>query len=94
MLQAIQVLSYRISAIGTDHELIRIYTEVKAFESPFLMQNVELHRYLTVYIDEYNGTIAHSESVDHLLVMLDQCDATVTQIRKLMLRVATSIVDL
>ena len=91
LLQAIQVLSYRISAIGTDPELIRIYTDVKAFESPFLMQNVELHRYLTSYIDERNGTAMHSESPDHVLVMLDQCDATVSQIRKLMLRVGTSI---
>lgn len=91
LLQAIQVLSYRISAIGTDPELIRIYTDVKAFESPFLMQNVELHRYLTAYIEERNGGEQAVERPDHVFVMLDQCDATVSQIRKLMLRVGTSI---
>ncbi|HWZ49402.1 MAG TPA: site-specific recombinase [Herbaspirillum sp.] len=100
LLQAIQVLSYRISAIGTEPELIRIYTDVKAFESPFLMQNVELHHYLAAYMqDGDKGSNAPDadqpqrpyESPDHVLVMLDQCDATVSKIRKLTLRVGTSV---
>jgi site-specific recombinase len=95
LLQAIQVLSYRISAIGTDPELIRLYTDLRAFESPFLVQNVELHRYLAAYMEDRqkaNETGSDSaESPDHVLVMLDQCDAVVNKIRKLMLRVGTSI---
>jgi site-specific recombinase len=92
LLQAIQVLSYRISAIGTEPELIRIYTDVKAFESPFLMQNVELHRYLDAYMQEGHGEPkSGDESPDHVLVMLDQCDAVVTKIRKLTLRLGTSV---
>ncbi|RXZ39046.1 recombinase [Oxalobacteraceae bacterium CAVE-383] len=91
LLQAIQVLSYRISAIGTDPELIRIYTDIKAFESPFLMQNVELHRYLTAYIEGGDGAVDSAEGPDHVLVMLDQCEAVVGTIRKLMLRLGTSI---
>ncbi|MDB5992623.1 MAG: recombinase [Herbaspirillum sp.] len=104
LLQAIQVLSYRISAIGTEPELIRIYTDVKAFESPFLMQNVELQRYLAAYMqDSDNDSKGDSnspdedqpkppyESPDHVLVMLDQCDATVSKIRKLTLRLGTSV---
>jgi site-specific recombinase len=94
LLQAIQVLSYRISAIGTDPELIRIYTDIKAFESPFLMQNVELHRYLAAYIDDggdEDNPAGSGESPDHVLVMLDQCDAIVSKIRKLTLRLGTSV---
>ncbi|HEY4318531.1 MAG TPA: site-specific recombinase [Herbaspirillum sp.] len=97
LLQAIQVLSYRISAIGTDPELIRLHTDIKAFESPFLVQNVELHRYLAAYIEDRDncqardGAADSTESPDHVLVMLDQCDAVVTTIRKLMLRLGTSI---
>lgn len=86
LLQAIQVLSYRISAIGTEPELIRIYTDVKAFESPFLMQNVELHRYLADYMRPDS-----TENPDHVLVMLDQCDAIISKIRKTTLRLGTSI---
>ncbi len=74
LLQAMQVLSYRISAIGMEPELIRIYTDIKAFESPFLMQNVELHRYLAAYMQQLQGDGVSSENPDHVLVMLDQCD--------------------
>jgi site-specific recombinase len=93
LLQAIQVLSYRISAIGTEPELIRIYTDIKAFESPFLMQNVELHRYLAAYMRqlEGDGDGVNDESPDHVMVMLDQCDAIISKIRKMTLRLGTSI---
>ena len=46
LLDATQTLSYRISAMGLEPSLIRLYPEMEDFESPFLMQNVELHRYL------------------------------------------------
>jgi site-specific recombinase len=111
LLQAVQVLSYRISAIGTDPELIRLYTDIKSFESPFLVQNVELHRYLEATIREQSAVadatmqadrlqmhqmhgpdlVALHEKPDHVLVMLDQCDTIVTQLRKLTLRVGTSV---
>lgn len=49
LLDATQTLSYRISAMGLEPSLIRLYPEMEDFESPFLMQNVELHRYLAGY---------------------------------------------
>jgi site-specific recombinase len=91
LLQAIQVLSYRISAIGTEPELIRFHTEVKAFDSPFLVQNVELQRYLASYVRQMEDEDEHGESPDHLLVMLDQCDAVISKIRKKTLHVGTSV---
>ncbi|MFJ9531747.1 site-specific recombinase [Herbaspirillum sp. NPDC101396] len=91
ILLAIQVLSYRISAIGIEPELIRIYSDVKAFESPFLMQNVELHRYLDGYMRHLNGDPTPLEDASHVLVMLDQCQEVVTRIRKSTLRLGTSI---
>ncbi len=94
ILLAIQVLSYRISAIGIEPELIRIYSDVKAFESPFLMQNVELHRYLDGYMHHLNADAISPtplEDASHVLVMLDQCQEVVTRIRKSTLRLGTSI---
>jgi len=91
ILLAIQVLSYRISAIGIEPELIRIYSDVKAFESPFLMQNVELHRYLDGYMRHLDGDSTPLEDASHVLVMLDQCQEVVTRIRKATLRLGTSI---
>jgi site-specific recombinase len=91
ILLAIQVLSYRVSAIGIEPELIRIYSDVKAFESPFLMQNVELHRYLDGYMRHLNGDPTPPEDARHVLVMLEQCQKVVNKIRKSTLRLGTSI---
>ena len=91
ILLAIQVLSYRISAIGIEPELIRIYSDVKAFESPFLMQNVELHRYLDGYMRHLNGDPTPIEDASHVLVMLEQCQDVVKKIRNSTLRLGTSI---
>jgi len=92
ILLAIQVLSYRVSAIGIEPELIRIYSDVKAFESPFLMQNVELHRYLDSYLRHLNGeTTMPLEDARHVLVMLQQCQEVVNKIRKNALRLGTSV---
>jgi len=91
LLLAIQVLSYRISAIGIEPELIRIYSDVKAFESPFLMQNVELHRYLDGYMRHLNGDPTPLEDASHVLVMLEQCQEVVKKIRNSTLRLGTSI---
>lgn len=91
ILLAIQVLSYRISAIGIEPELIRIYSDVKAFESPFLVQNTELHRYLDGYMRHLNGDPTPIEDASHVLVMLDQCQEVVKKIRRSTLRLGTSI---
>ncbi|MBO9535316.1 site-specific recombinase [Herbaspirillum sp.] len=91
LLQAIQVLSYRISAIGTEPELIRLYSDVKAFESPFLMQNVELHAWMESYRRRLQDEDAPVEDALHVLVLLDQCQEVVDKIRKHALRIGTSV---
>ncbi|WP_050467693.1 site-specific recombinase [Herbaspirillum chlorophenolicum] len=91
LLQAIQVLSYRISAIGMEPELIRIYSDVKAFESPFLMQNVELHTWMESYRRRMQDETAPMEDARHVLVLLDQCQEVVDKIRKHALRIGTSV---
>lgn len=91
LLQAIQVLSYRISAIGMEPELIRIYSDVKAFESPFLMQNVELHGWLESYRRRLQDDSTPVEDARHVMVLLDQCQEVVDKIRKHALRIGTSV---
>jgi site-specific recombinase len=91
LLQAIQVLSYRISAIGMEPELMRIYSDVKAFESPFLMQNVELHGWLESYRRRLQDDSAPMEDTRHVLVLLDQCQDVVDKIRRHALRIGTSV---
>ncbi|MQR01475.1 site-specific recombinase [Glaciimonas soli] len=97
LLEAIQTLSYRISAMGLEPSLIRLYPQIEDFESPFLMQNVELHLYLASYLRSLEETAADSppqapiEDTKHLQVMLDQCDDIVAKIRKNALKRGTSV---
>ncbi|KAF3999426.1 site-specific recombinase [Glaciimonas immobilis] len=57
LLEAMQTLSYRISAMGLEPSLIRLYPEMEDMESPFLMQNVEFHRYLAGYRRYLEGEV-------------------------------------
>ncbi len=91
MLEAIQMLSHRISAMGLEPSLVRIHPDLENFESPFLMQNVECHRFLDGELGVLNGTGAVGDDAAHLLVMLEQCDVVITRIRKNALHLGTSV---
>ena len=91
MLEAIRTLSYRICAIGLEPELTKFHSEIEVFESPFMMQNVEVSTYLDGYARLLAGTTDGIEDAKHLLVMLDQCDAVIVKIRKKALIQGTSI---
>lgn len=91
MLEAIRTLSYRICAIGLEPKLIRIDPDIEKFESPFLMQNLEVNAYLAGYERLLDGDPGDSDDAKHLLVMLDQCDAVIAKIRKNALTQGTSI---
>ncbi|RYE95624.1 MAG: recombinase, partial [Oxalobacteraceae bacterium] len=58
---------------------------------PFLMQNIEVNRYLDEYARYLNGDIPRPDDARHLLVMLDQCEDVVLKIRRLALSSGTSI---
>lgn len=94
ILEAIQMLSYRISAMGLEPSLVRIHPDLENFESPFMVQNVEVHRFLEGALrrfDDTADTASATEDAAHLLVMLDQCDDVVGRIRKKSLQVGTSV---
>ncbi|MBC7405555.1 MAG: site-specific recombinase [Cytophaga sp.] len=82
-LSAIQVLSYRISAIGLESELVRNYPTIERFESPFLRQNDEVNE----YIDSYNAWLMEKDLVrddaSPVIVLLLQCEEVVIKIRRI-----------
>lgn len=82
-LSAIQVLSYRISAIGLESELVRNYPTIERFESPFLRQNDEVND----YIDSYNAWLMEKDLVrddaSPVIVLLLQCEEVVIKIRRI-----------
>ena len=99
MLDAIRTLSCRVCALGLEPRLIRSNPTMEAFDSPFLMQNIEANAYLDGYgamlAGGENGERANADNAPeparHLLVMLDQCEAVIGKIRKNAAREGTSV---
>jgi site-specific recombinase len=91
LLDAIRTLSCRVCALGLEPRLVHSYSQIEDFDSPFLMQNIEVNRYLDEYARYLNGEIARPDDARHLLVMLDQCEDVVLKIRRLALTIGTSI---
>lgn len=82
LLDAVQVLSYRISALGLEPELIRNHPELEDHTSPFIAQNVELGDFLAE---------PASHDIKHVVVMLDQCREIIARIRRNSSQTGTSI---
>lgn len=83
---ASQVLSYRISALGLEPELLRIYPELELHSSPFITQQSELAELLSA-----NAAPDRDIDIKHILVMLDQCKAIIAKVRRNSAQTGTSI---
>ncbi len=96
LLEAMQVLSYRIAALGLEPELLRNHPELEQHGSPFISQHAELGKFLALSKSASDplspGKLA-SETADikHILVMLDQCNAIANKIRRNSTQTGTSI---
>jgi site-specific recombinase len=91
MLDAIRTLSCRVCALGLEPILVHSYSDIENFDSPFLMQNIEVNDYLDEYARLLEGASHDGGDARHLLVMLDQCDEVVAKIRKNARSIGTSI---
>ena len=91
MLDAIRTLSCRVCALGLEPRLVHSYSEIEDFDSPFLMQNIEVNRYLDEYGRFLEGNSTQPEDARHLLVMLDQCEDVIAKIRRNSLSFGTSV---
>ena len=91
LLDAIRTLSCRICALGLEPRLVHSYSEIEDFDSPFLMQNIEVNTYLDDYARYLDGRIEEPEPAHHLLVMLDQCEEVVLKIRRGAMSGGTSV---
>jgi len=87
ILSAIMIVSYRITAIGIEPELIRAHPAINEFKSPFLVQNREVIDYVEsfkrrLYADPIQFTELPLADERQALVMLDQCREILTKIKK------------
>jgi len=82
ILSAVQVLSYRISAIGLESELVRNHPDIERHESPFLRQNDEINEFINEFREWLvDHTVAHRDG-QHIEVLLTQCEEVILKIRR------------
>ncbi|WP_051710592.1 site-specific recombinase [Andreprevotia chitinilytica] len=82
VLEAVQVLSCRLSAIGLEPEIVLNHPDGDRFESPFVRQNVEALAYIEGYRRDMIEKRLPDEDVKPILVLLDQCEDIVARVRK------------
>jgi site-specific recombinase len=91
IVDAVLVLSYRISSIGLEPELIRNEPSLEEFASPFLAQNDEVGEYLEQFSRAWADASLEFQDERHILVLLDQCAQIIQKIRRTASRSGTSI---
>lgn len=82
IVEALQVLSYRIAAMGLETELVRNHPDIERYESPFLRQNVELRDFIESRQAAPDAPEQPVLDDKHLLVLLDQCSEILARVRK------------
>ncbi len=91
MLDAVQVLSHRVSAMGVEQELLRVYPELDAFESPFLAQTDETHQFVAAYRTALDRREPPAHDAKQLFVLIDQCRDVLKRARRTAAREGTSL---
>lgn len=91
LVEALRILSYQVSAIGLDPELVRIDPTLEEHESPFMAQNAEVVNYVGHYRMWWHNPRTSVVDASHLEVMLAQCREVVQRIRKRASKLGTSL---
>lgn len=82
LLSAAQVLSYRITNIGMETELVRNHPDIEKFESPFLRQNDAINDYVSLYSKWLLDSSVQREDGKQIEVLLCQCEEITLRIRR------------
>ncbi len=97
ILNAIIILSYRISGIGLHPDLMEFYPQILNYSASFVAQNQEAVLYVNQYREAHEldtlTDITPEKAVDPapLLVMIEQCEDIVATIRKRIYKTGISI---
>lgn len=103
LLNALMILSYRVTAMGLERDLMRIDASIDEFESPFMAQNREIiafiESYEPLYLNDYptaseeNNKTPEPRLPDErpIAVMIEQCRDILFRVRKNTRRYGVSI---
>lgn len=91
MLHSLWLLSYRMTVIGFDPELMRLDSNLSRTESPFLAQNLETRAFIECCMHRWDDPDAVSEDEKQLLVLFDQCREAVERLHRRSAQAGTSL---
>ena len=80
VLEAARVLSYRLSGVALDRELLRADRGLERYESPFMAQNAALIPVLERA--RMGGDLPDKNEVRDVDVLLEQCEAALQRVRR------------
>lgn len=81
-LESLSTLSHRLTALGLDLHLVRVYPEIESYESPFLALSAEIDVYTRAYREQLADHRSEREDARQALVLMAQCRDMLTRIRK------------
>ncbi len=91
MLHSLWLLSYRMTVIGFDPELLRLDPNLSRTDSPFLAQNLETRAFVECCLQRWDDPEAVAEDEKQLLVLFDQCRDAVERIHRRAAQAGTSL---
>ncbi len=91
MLHSLWLLSYRMTVIGFEPELLRLDPALSRTDSPFLAQNLETRAFVECCLHHWDDPDAVSEDEKQLLVLFDQCRAAVERLHRRSAQAGTSL---
>jgi site-specific recombinase len=91
LLHSLWLLSYQITAMGFDPELLRLDANLSRADSPFLAQNLETRAFVECCQNRWREEAAATDDEKQLLVLFDQCREAVDRIHRRSVHAGTSL---
>ncbi|MDR0672637.1 MAG: site-specific recombinase [Zoogloeaceae bacterium] len=91
ILHSLWLLSYQMTALGFDPELLRLDANLARTDSPFLAQNLETRVFVECCQERWNDVAAVTDDEKQILVLFDQCLDAVERIHRRSVHAGTSL---
>lgn len=82
VLNAIRIISLRIDALSLDADIIQKLPEIEKFDSPFVMQHLEVSNYLDHYFKENYDRTTDNTDYRQIMILIDQCEGYVSKLKE------------
>ncbi|MDR0997374.1 MAG: site-specific recombinase [Zoogloeaceae bacterium] len=91
LLEGLTLISYRITVLGFEPELLHVDSALGHADSPFMAQNRETRLFTESCLTAWNDDDTVAEDEKQLLVMFDQCKAALDRLHRRAAQFGTSL---